>query len=150
MKETKQINEKDHDQMIKDFEIFSRHEDIMKQIRKRWLSESKKFKQTCEKMRENRDEAYTKRKAELVERLNTKEKLLITALEAKKKDKLAERERAIETMIRKEKAARANVQKYMEQQERDRIKFERRTHDKSKLKKNKLYIIIYKIIFYKL
>lgn len=138
MKETRKINELDHIQMIRDFETSSRHEDHLKKIRKKWASESKKYQQTIQHMKEVREETYLKKKEDLLKRLDQKEQLLLTSLETKEKDKLKEKQKAIALMMQRERAARKNVKKYLEEQEKNRLLFERQTHEKSK---HKLYLI---------
>jgi hypothetical protein len=51
---------------------------------------------------------------------------------------MKEKERAIAEMIEKENQARKNVEKFMEQQEKNRLQFERDIHDKSKNIKYKI------------
>jgi hypothetical protein len=65
--------------------------------------------------------------------LKKKEQILITSLENKQKDKMKEKERAIAEMIEKENQAKKNIEKFMEEQEKIRLQFEKEIHDKSKL-----------------
>ena len=69
---------------------------------------------------------------ELINKLKKKEKLLLTSLENNQKSRMLERQKAIETMMEKEKAARKNVENFMEQQEKDRQKLQANTDEKSK------------------
>ena len=48
---------------------------------------------------------------------------------------MKEKERVIAEMMEKENQARKNVEKFMEQQEKNRLQFERDIHDKSKIYK---------------
>ena len=59
--------------------------------------------------------------------------LLITSLENKQKDKMKEKEKAIAEMIEKENQAKKNIEKFMVEQEKIRLQFEKEIHDKSKL-----------------
>ena len=102
--------------MIKDFEINQRFENHIKQIKKKWKEEGKKFQTNIEHMKEYREKAYKMKNKELVNKLNHKESLLITSLEHKQKDKMKEKERAIAELMEKEKTAKENVEKYMEEQ----------------------------------
>ena len=121
--------------MIKDFETNARHEDHLKKIKKKRAAEMKKYNETIQHMKELSEETYQRKNKELKNKLNKKEQLLITALENKQKEQMKEKERAIAEMIEKENQARKNVEKFMEQQEKNRLQFERDIHDKSKIYK---------------
>ena len=88
-------------------------------------------------MKEFREESYLKKNQTLSNKLNKKEKLLITSLETKQKDKMHEKEKAIALMMEKEKSARENVGKYMEEQEKIRQLFQKEMQEKRK--KNYIY-----------
>ena len=118
--------------MIKDFETNARHEEHLKKIRKKKAAEMKKYEETIQHMKELREETYQRKNNELKKKLKKKEQLLITSLENKQKNKMKERERAIAEMIEKENQAKKNVEKFQEQQEKLRLKFEREIHNKSK------------------
>ena len=129
------MNDFDYKRMIKDFETNARHEDHLKKIKKKRAAEMKKYNETIQHMKELREETYQRKNKELKNKLNKKEQLLITALENKAKEQMKEKERAIAEMIEKENQARKNVEKFMEQQEKNRLQFERDIHDKSKIYK---------------
>ena len=106
--------------MIRDFETNARHEEHLKKIRKKRAAESKKYEETIKHMKELREETYQRKNAELKQKLRKKEQVLITSLENKQKDKM------------KEKQKKKNVEKFMEEQEKLRLQFEKDIHDKSK------------------
>lgn len=118
--------------MIRDFETNARHEDHLKKIRKKRAAESKKYEETIRHMKELREETYQRKNAELKQKLRKKEQVLITSLENKQKDKMKEKERAIAEMVEKENQAKKNIEKFMEEQEKVRLQFEKDIHDKSK------------------
>ena len=118
--------------MIRDFETNARHEDHLKKIRKKRATESKKYEETIRHMKELREETYQRKNAELKQKLRKKEQVLITSLENKQKDKMKEKERAIAEMVEKENQAKKNIEKFMEEQEKVRLQFEKDIHDKSK------------------
>ncbi len=122
--------------MIRDFEINARHEDHLKKIRKKHAAESKRYQEAIQHMKELREETYQKKNAELKKKLKNKEQILITSLENKQKDKMKEKEKAIAEMIEKENQAKKNVEKYLEEQEKIRLQFEKEIHDKSKFYNN--------------
>ena len=82
-------------------------------------------------MREFQEETYQKKNKELRDRLKKKEKILVTSLENNQKTRMKERQKAIETMIQREKVAREKVAKSMAKQEKDRCKLQLATQDKS-------------------
>ena len=110
--------------MIKEFETTQRFEKKKKKIKKRWEEEGKRYQSNIEHMKEFREEEYKRKNKDLINKLNTKESLLITSLELKQKDKMKEKERAIAQMMEKEKAAKENVEKFLEEQEKLRLIFE--------------------------
>ena len=137
MRNTQEINDFDYKKMIKDLEVAQRHSDYIKKIKKKWEGESKKYRETISHMKEFREESYLKKNQTLSNKLNKKEKLLITSLETKQKDKMHEKEKAIALMMEKEKSARENVGKYMEEQEKIRQLFQKEMQEKRK--KNYIY-----------
>jgi len=125
--------------MIRDFETSTRHEDILKKIKKKHMAESKKYQETIQHMKELKEETYQKKNAELKQKLKKKEMVLITSLETKQKDKMEEKRRIITEMIEKENRAKKNIQTYMKEQERIRLQFEDNINKKS----NKYFFNIY-------
>ena len=83
-------------------------------------------------MKEYQEEAYQKRNKELVDRLKMKEKILLTSLKNKQKNKMKERQKAIDTLMEREKLARENVEKYMMKQEKERLKLQKESNGRSK------------------
>ena len=129
---TKEINDVDFKRMIRDFETSARHEDILKKIKKKHMSESKKYQETIKHMKELKEETYQKKNEELKQKLKKKEMVLITALETKQKDKMEEKRRIITEMIEKENRAKKIIQEFMTEQERIRLQFEENINKKSK------------------
>ena len=144
MKKTEEINTYDYKKMIKDFETNQRFENHIKKIKKKWEEEGKKYQTSIEHMKEYREETYKRKNRELVDKLNHKESLLITSLEHKQKDKLKEKERLIAQLMEKEKIAKENVEKYMEEQEKLRLIFQVENLQKRIF----IFFIIYIIFYY--
>ena len=130
MKNTLEINNYDYQKMIKDFETNLRCENHFKKLRKKWEEEGKKYLTSLEHMKEYKEETFKKRNRDLINKLNQKESLLITSLENKQKIKKKEKEEAISQLIEKERLAKENVEKYMEEQEKLRLIFEQETQKK--------------------
>ena len=130
--ETEKINKYDYETMIKDMDAKTRHYDFLKKQKKKWLDESKKYKENIEHMKEYQEEAYKKRNKELVEKLKKKENLLVTSLQNKQKSRMKERQKIIDLMMQKERLARESVERYMIKQEEDRQKLQVNSIGKSK------------------
>ena len=130
--------------MIKDFETAQRFENHLKNIKKKWKEEGKKYQTNIEHMKEFREEEYLKKNKDLIKRLNQKESILITSLETKKKDKMKEKEMAIALLMEKEKAAKENVEKFMDEQEKLRLIFQEETQMRRML----IYLFYIYIFFY--
>ncbi len=130
MKSTLEVNNYDYNKMIKDFETNLRFENHYKKLRKKWEEEGKKYHTSLEHMKEYKEETYKKRNKDLINKLNRKESLLITSLENKQKIKKKEKEEAISLLIEKERLAKENVEKYMEEQEKLRLIFEEQIQKK--------------------
>ena len=117
--------------MLKDLESSSRHEDHLKKIKKKWMDESKKYKETIEHMKEYQEETYQKKNKELVKRLKKKEQILLTALKNNQKSRMKERQKMFEALMQKEKQSRQNVQNFLIKQEKERQKLQIDNNGKS-------------------
>ena len=129
--------------MIKDLEATTRHEDHLKKIRRKWIEESKKYKEAVQHMKEFQEETYQKKNTELVSKLKKKDQVLLTVLKKNQQSKMKERQKAIESMMEKEKKSRENVKNFLQQQEKERQKLQIDTNDKS----NYIYFINLIFIF---
>ena len=141
LNETEVVNKYDYDSMIKNLETSSRHQEYLRKIRKKWMEESKKYKENIEHMKEFQEETYRKKNRDLINKLKKKEKLLLTSLENNQKTKMLERQKAIESMIEKEKLAKKNVENFLQKQEEERLQLQHNTDGKSK--QIKIYIIYF-------
>ena len=139
---TANVNKYDYNTMLKDLESSSRHEDHLKKIKKKWMDESKKYKETIEHMKEYQEETYQKKNKELVKRLKKKEQILLTALKNNQKSRMKERQKMFEALMQKEKQSRQNVQNFLIKQEKERQKLQIDNNGKSN------YIYILYIIIY--
>ena len=82
-------------------------------------------------MKEEREEQYQKKNKALQRKLKEKDQLLLTALDASKKEKMAEKQKAIELLTQKEQQAKENVEKNLEEQEKERLLAAEMTNEKS-------------------
>ena len=132
LSKTKEMNDVDFKRMIKDFDTSARHEEQLKKIKKKRAAESKKYEETIKHMKELKEELYQRKNEELKQKLKKKNMILITSLENKEKDKMEEKRRIITELIEKENKAKKNIKKYMLEQEKIRLQFEKDINDKSK------------------
>ena len=137
MKNTVDINRYDFTKMIKDFEANERSQNIKQRLKKKYQEENKKYQLNIEHMKELREQNYIQRNTDLRNRLKKKESLLITSLENIKSNKNKEKKRLIEINFTKKNNARLNVEKFLKEQEKNRIVFQNETNQKCKF----IYII---------
>lgn len=135
MKKTIEINDYDYKKMIKEFEIDERFQNNNKKLKKKWAEENRKYQTSIEHMKEFREQSYRQKKSDLLKKLNKKESLWITSLENNKLDKKKEKEKIIAQMMEKEKSAKENVEKFLEEQEKHRLDFQKETF----MKCNKIF-----------
>jgi len=133
MKKTAEINKYDYTKMIKDFEADERFQNIKKRLKKKYQEENQKYLINIEHMKELREQNYIKKNTDLRNRLRKKESLLITSLENIKLNKSKEKKKLIEINLTKKNKAKINVQKFLAQQEKNRILFQNETNNKCKL-----------------
>jgi hypothetical protein len=133
MKKTAEINKYDYTKMIKDFEADERFQNIKKRLKKKYQEENQKYLINIEHMKELREQNYIKKNTDLRNRLRKKESLLITSLENIKLNKSKEKKKLIEINLTKKNKAKINVQKFLAQQEKNRIVFQNETNNKCKL-----------------
>ena len=116
-----------------DFEANERHQEYLKKIRRKWAAEGKKYDETIQRMKELREETYQKKSKALQQKLKKKEQLLITLQNESNKEKMIEKQKNLEILMKREKTARENVEKFLKEQEEERLKFEEEINQKSKI-----------------
>ena len=122
-----------------DFEANARHQEYLKKIRRKWAAEGKKYDETIQRMKELREETYQKKSKALQQKLKKKEQLLITLQNESNKEKKIEKQKNLEILMKREKTARENVEKFLKEQEEERLKFEEEINQKSKILYNNNY-----------
>ena len=122
-----------------DFEANARHKEYLKKIRRKWAAEGKKYDETIQRMKELREETYQKKSKALQQKLKKKEQLLITLQNESNKEKMIEKQKNLEILMKREKTARENVEKFLKEQEEERLKFEEEINQKSKILYNNNY-----------
>ncbi len=129
------MNDYDYNKMMSDFEFSTRHQAQLQKIKKKWQNVGKKYDETIQRMKEMREENYKKKNAALIKKLKKKDQVLLTALETTNKEKMSDRRKNILALMQREKSARENVERYLIEDEKNRIKFAEQINDKSKKKK---------------
>jgi len=119
--------------MMDDFEANARHQEYLKKIRRKWAAEGKKYDETIQRMKELREETYQKKSKALQQKLKKKEQLLITLQNESNKEKMIEKQKNLEILMKREKTARENVEKFLKEQEEERLKFEEEINQISKI-----------------
>ena len=104
---------------------------------KKYQEENEKYLINIEHMKEIREQNYIKKNKDLRNRLKKKENLLITSLENIKLNKSKEKRKLIQINLNKKNKAEINVQKFLAEQEKNRIVFQNETNNKCKY----IYII---------
>ena len=94
--------------------------------------EARKQKMTIKRMEEEREEQYQKKNEELLKKLNEKNLTMITALDASRQAKMAEKRKNIEMLIQKEENAKRIVENNLKEQEEERLRAAEMTNEKSK------------------
>ena len=140
------MNDYDYNKMMSDFEFSTRHQAQLQKIKKKWQNVGKKYDETIQRMKEMREENYKKKNAALIKKLKKKDQVLLTALETTNKEKMSDRRKNILALMQREKSARENVERYLIEDEKNRIKFAEQINDKSKNKK-KIYLLFILLIF---
>lgn len=82
-------------------------------------------------MKLEREEHYQEKNRALENKLKQKNQMMITALDSKKQEKMAEKQKTIELLGQKEKQAKENVEKKLIEQEKQRLLAAELTHEKS-------------------
>ena len=116
--------------MMSDFEATMRHEEYISRIRKKWQKEGRKYRQTIKRMENEREENYQRKNEQLMKKLKEKDQTMITALDARRQAKMAEKRKNIEMLIKKEENAKKIVEENLKQQEEERLKNEVMTHER--------------------
>ena len=133
IKTTEYLNDYDYNKRMKDFESSAKHQDYLQKIKRKWANVGKKYNETIQRMKELKEETYQKKSKALKDKLKKKEQLLITLQNESNKEKMIEKQKNLELMMKREKTARENVEKFLKEQEEERLKFEEEINQKSKI-----------------
>ena len=130
MKRAEELNKYDYESMIKNYEISSRHNEHLNQIKKKWEAFGKRYKENLEHIKEMNEENYQKKNKALIAKMKKREKLILDSLENNRKNKMLQKQRAISQLMEKENSAREKIKQHFITQENDRLRFEKLTAEK--------------------
>ena len=126
------INDFDYKKMISDFELESRKNKILNNIKKKWGERSVRYKEKIDEIRAKNERMFKIREREFKKKLKLKEKTIAKIKELKEK-KLAEDKKKKEMLSkRKVDDIQQNIENFNKQMEENRLKVEREVFRKSK------------------
>ena len=139
LKAQEDINQYDYKKMISDFETETRHKKIINGIKNKWRIASTKYLEKVDLIKDRNKKLDKKRQREYKKRYKEKELSIQNQLEQKKYEILEKKKNMAEAIRKKNEDAAKNLEKFHELQEKERLKVEQDTMNKSK----KLLFIIY-------
>ena len=139
LKAQEDINQYDYKKMMSDFETETRHKKIINGIKNKWRIASTKYLEKVDLIKDRNKKLDKKRQREYKKRYKEKELSIQNQLEQKKYEILEKKKNMAEAIRRKNEDAAKNLEKFHELQEKERLKVEQDTMNKSK----KLLFIIY-------
>ena len=139
LKAQEDINQYDYKKMMSDFETETRHKKIINGIKNKWRIASTKYLEKVDLIKDRNKKLDKKRQREYKKRYKEKELSIQNQLEQKKYEILEKKKNITEAIRKKNEDAAKNLEKFHELQEKERLKVEQDTMNKSK----KLLFIIY-------
>ena len=139
LKAQEDINQYDYKKMMSDFETETRHKKITNGIKNKWRIASTKYLEKVDLIKDRNKKLDKKRQREYKKRYKEKELSIQNQLEQKKYEILEKKKNMAEAIRKKNEDAAKNLEKFHELQEKERLKVEQDTMNKSK----KLLFIIY-------
>ena len=115
-----------YNKMLADFEMESRHEEIIRKKKNKWRAESQKYIEKVQNMKEKKEEMYINKMNKLQKDLKKKEKEIKNRIEQNKRAKEAERKHSLEIILQKEKSARDTYNRKLKMDEQEREENERK------------------------
>ena len=139
LKAQEDINQYDYKKMMSDFETETRHKKIINGIKNKWRIASTKYLEKVDLIKDRNKKLDKKRQREYKKRYKEKELSIQNQLEQKKYEILEKKKNMAEAIRKKNEDAAKNLEKFHELQEKERLKVEQDTMNKSKI----LLFIIY-------
>ena len=121
-----------YNKMLEDFEMESRHEEILRKKKNKWRAESQKYIERVQSMKEKKAEMYLRKMNKLQKDLKKKDSEIKNRIEQNKKAKEAERKHSLDIIIKKEKSARETYNRKLKMEEEEREENERKLLEKCK------------------
>jgi hypothetical protein len=133
LEDQKHMNEYDYKKMIANFDMESRHNRILKDIKEKWSSLSALHDEKVENMKIKTEKMYKKKDRDLKKKLLKKEEIIKKQLETRKN--LLEQEKKKREEITKKKVddVYKNLNEFKNKEEEKRLILEKETFDKCNL-----------------
>lgn len=133
LEDQKHMNEYDYKKMISNFEMESRHNRILKDIKEKWSSLSALHDEKVENMKIKTEKMYKKKDRDLKKKLLKKEEIIKKQLETRKN--LLEQEKKKREEITKKKVddVYKNLNEFKNKEEEKRLILEKETFEKCNL-----------------
>ena len=133
LEDQKHMNEYDYKKMISNFEMESRHNRILKDIKEKWSSLSALHDEKVENMKIKTEKMYKKKDRDLKKKLLKKEEIIKKQIETRKN--LLEQEKKKREEITKKKVddVYKNLNEFKNKEEEKRLILEKETFDKCNL-----------------
>ena len=127
-----EINKKDKEAMMKDFETIERRKKAQKDAIGSIVKRNNDYKLKIKRIKRDMEEEYQRKNAELAEKLDKKNKVYLTSIEEKKGEKEENKKKNIQLLKEKEEKSKKNVEINLMKLEEKRLKDAEETFKKSK------------------
>ena len=125
-------NKYDYNKMLSDFEIENRNEKRRKKLKNKWRSESQKYYETVERMKEKKEDIYNAKMNKIMKQINKKDEEIKNQISQNKKLKEEKRLKSLKNFLEKEKNVRDTYNKKLYLDEKEREEIEKRILTKCK------------------
>ena len=121
-----------YDKMLKDFELESRYNAMVRSVRNKWHNESLKYIQRVHDMKEKKEENYINRMRKLQKIYDDKDNKIKNKLKENKLMKEEERKHSHDLFSKKEQRARDTYNRKLQMDEEERTENEKKLLNHSK------------------
>ena len=118
--------------MLEDFESEERYLNRIKKIKNKWKSESKKYNERLEHMKEKKEEYYINKRNNLLKEYEQKQKEIENQLYKSKASKESIRKKQLEILAKKENQAKEKKILKLKRDEKERLEIQTQISIRSK------------------
>ena len=118
--------------MLEDFESEERYLNRIKKLKNKWKSESKKYNERLEHMKEKKEEYYNNKRNNLLKEYEQKQKEIENQLYNSKVSKENSRKKQIEILAKKESQAKERKILKLKRDEKERLEIQNQISIRSK------------------